>query len=364
MSKYNTDLDYTIVDIDISREELKEIRAEADRIISENKGNSKELAIAYLKKAQCLQKNEKLHDICFHIYDDYMKKQFEIKELLENALELSPDMPEALMRLGTTYNNIRHCGVHYHIDEAIDLINRAIRLKPDYAAALNNRSTMYNTNDKDNIIRAIDDLSEAIKLRPFDALYYINRGTLYSRLGEHKKAVEDFSKAINYASDINKANLINISVPDYGEEYKKTINDYSKSIDYDSDVIEYLNKIHFLRGVENIELKEYAKAIGDFSESLCIKDSDITLLLRGKAYYMAGEKKKAKEDFDEYKKRKHKDVDFAIHREFLHLIGDIDIGKEKIFFNDYIKTMSKEEYDKLPTFEELLKNLKTEKQDE
>jgi len=35
MSKYDTDLDYVILDIDISREELKEIEAEADKIISE-----------------------------------------------------------------------------------------------------------------------------------------------------------------------------------------------------------------------------------------------------------------------------------------------------------------------------------------
>ena len=35
LSKYNTDLDYVILDIDISREELKEIEAEADKIISD-----------------------------------------------------------------------------------------------------------------------------------------------------------------------------------------------------------------------------------------------------------------------------------------------------------------------------------------
>jgi len=55
MSKYNTDLDYVILDIDISKEELKEIMAEADKIISENKESKENLAVAYLKKAQCLR---------------------------------------------------------------------------------------------------------------------------------------------------------------------------------------------------------------------------------------------------------------------------------------------------------------------
>jgi tetratricopeptide (TPR) repeat protein len=157
MSKYNTDLDYTLPLVDISREELKEIIEEADKIISDNRGNSEELAIAYLKKAQCLQKLDQCRDDYYVNFFD-VKKQFEIKELLEKALELSPDMPEALMRLGTTYKNIGPYNDnfdfegHSNFNKAIDLISRAIQLKPDYAAAFNNRNTMYNTSsDQDEI---------------------------------------------------------------------------------------------------------------------------------------------------------------------------------------------------------------------
>ena len=44
MSKYNIDLDYVMFKIDISRNELKEIMAEADKIISENKESNENMA--------------------------------------------------------------------------------------------------------------------------------------------------------------------------------------------------------------------------------------------------------------------------------------------------------------------------------
>jgi tetratricopeptide (TPR) repeat protein len=291
---------------DISKEELNEIIAEADKIISENKENPKEIAVAYLKKAQCLQKLEQcnvflMNDLgsqipqvsgfCggFIIGIDDKKVQPQIKGLLEKALELSPDMPEALMRLGTTYKNLTN--EEGHIDKAMDLLTRAIQLKPDYAAALNNRSTIIDkSSGEDNIKKAIADLTEAIRIRSFDATYYGNRAADYSALGMHEKAVEDFSNAIKYGSDA----------------FKKTQN------------------IFLVRAEEYMKLENYGKAIDDFSESLRLKpDRNDILLLRGKAYYLAGEKDKAKADFDEYLNRKRNLADDASRAEISKHIGVI-----------------------------------------
>jgi tetratricopeptide (TPR) repeat protein len=64
-----------------------------------------------------------------------------------------------------------------------------------------------------------------------------------------------------------------------------------------------------LRGKEYLELKEYGKAIDDFSETLRLKQDDDddydTLLLRGKAYYLTGEKDKAKKVFEKFLNHKH-----------------------------------------------------------
>ena len=59
MSKYNEDLDYLIKDVDISRAELEEIIAEADKIISNDSSEKDKLIEPYLKKVQCLHKLEK-----------------------------------------------------------------------------------------------------------------------------------------------------------------------------------------------------------------------------------------------------------------------------------------------------------------
>ena len=50
MSKYSLDLDYITPLIDISREELNEIIAEADNLIQKIKESSKILSLACLKK--------------------------------------------------------------------------------------------------------------------------------------------------------------------------------------------------------------------------------------------------------------------------------------------------------------------------
>jgi tetratricopeptide (TPR) repeat protein len=319
MSKYDIDLDYAIFDVDITEEELEEIKAEANKIISENKESKENLAMAYLKKAQCLQKLGScrisrypfLDEISFiFIYEEMgiIIKRKDIKRLLKKALELSPDMPEALMQLGFLKYNDYYDKIE-EIKGTINLFNRAIQLKPDYAAAYNNRAMIFyhllyhsistdNQQEKDDFekdkrshyINAVADLTEAIRIRPFDAVYHVSRGVFHSKLGEHKKAVEDFSKAINYASDELKNKLI-------------------------TDVLVF-------RGKEYLELNEYAKAIDDFSESLRLnpKDDDI-LLLRAKAYYFLDEKEKTKVVIEGYLKRKHDEAYTNSRKEIYELTG-------------------------------------------
>ena len=304
MSKYNVDLDYAIPLIDISKEELNEIIAEADKIISDGGKSSEELAVAYLKKAQCLYKIEQSDIIALEHLEfplnsiggliigiDDKKIQPEIKKLLEKALELSPEMPEALMRLGTLETTFGTNKTDKdHIDTAINLLTRAIQLKPNYAAAFNNRSSIYSSDSEDNINKGIDDLTEAIRIRPSDATYYYNRYNHYSELARYmqKKVIDDLSNAINYGSDA----------------FKKSLH------------------IFLERGKKYMELKEYSKAIEDFSESLKLETYHLdTLLMRAKAYHLNCEKDKAKTDIEEYLNRKHELAYDAGREEIFKQIG-------------------------------------------
>jgi len=62
---------------------------------------------------------------------------------------------------------------------------------------------------------------------------------------------------------------------------------------------------YYNRGMAYTETGDYKKAIDEFSESLRLNPAHIkSLLMRGNAYFGAGEKDKAKADFDEYLRRK------------------------------------------------------------
>ena len=114
MAKYDLDLDYAVPTIDISLEELNEIIEEADSIIAGKGASPDKLTIAYLKKAQCLYKLAQVNS-----FSD-KEELYKAKELLEKTLELTPDMPEALMRLGTVYSDLSEDGEDY-FDEAVTM---------------------------------------------------------------------------------------------------------------------------------------------------------------------------------------------------------------------------------------------------
>jgi tetratricopeptide (TPR) repeat protein len=329
MFKYNLDLDYVIPAIDISQEELNEIISEADTIIKENKGNPEKLAVAYLKKAQCLQKleelkeNKEINNPFYKHDDEYKKNQNKIKKLLEKALENIPNMPETLMQMGKYFSNISTSN-NKKIDKAIEMYTTAIQLKPDYAAAYNNRSISYgskvdymnknsdweehlsfcfisnfireimknivrarsyskqineyyaytekryyedNSNFLDIWKKAIIDLTEAIRIRHFEPTYFYNRGLNYLKLNDREKATKDFTQAIKYSSD----------------EFKKH-----------TGVFLHLGEVY-------LEKKYYEKAIDSFSESIRLMPGHhFSLFLRGFAYLMAGKKDDAIADIEEY----------------------------------------------------------------
>jgi tetratricopeptide (TPR) repeat protein len=211
------------------------------KIIKFSGKSPREPAIAYIKKAQCLQKLEE----CTYIeniktgvsnnQDALIKTQIRIKKIVEKALELIPDMPEALMQMGKIYYKIFKSG-NNRADDAINMYTLAIRLKPDYAAAFHNRGIVYaskiysrliNNNYQENLKEAIADFTEAIRIRPFEAAYYFSRGDKYSELGEHRKAIADFSESLRLRPDISKTLLLR------GQEYLASGEEDKAKADFD-----------------------------------------------------------------------------------------------------------------------------------
>ena len=172
MSKYNEDLDYLILDVDISRAEVDEIIAEADKIISDENSKKDKRIEAYLKKVQCLQK---------------LKKLDESKKLIDKLLDLCPNMPEALARLGNVF------GENKEYEKSIKCISDAINKNEKYAYAYFCRAYTYG--DTKEYKRAIEDNTNAIKYKPDFVTSYNNRGWNYDKMGKYDKAIEDYKRA-------------------------------------------------------------------------------------------------------------------------------------------------------------------------
>ena len=69
----------------------------------------------------------------------------------------------------------------------------------EHAYAYNNRGNVYT--ELGEYKRAIEDYDKAIELNPNLAQPYFNRGNAYAKLGEYERAIEDYNKAIKLNPD-------------------------------------------------------------------------------------------------------------------------------------------------------------------
>ena len=76
--------------------------------------------------------------------------------------------------------------------------------------AYNNRGNRYS--DLGEKKKAIEDYNRAIELNPESAMVYNNRGICYKKLGETQKAKKDFQKAAELDPQL-KNNPLMVSLP-------------------------------------------------------------------------------------------------------------------------------------------------------
>ena len=205
--KYEDDLDYLIQGVDIFEKELEAFIVIADGIINNtskfekifNMRKRKKLVEAYLKKVQCLQKLDKYE---------------ESKEYIDKLLDLKPNMPEVLVRLGACYTGKDN-------EKSIEYISKALSKKNDYPYAYFSRAITYGylMGQYDS---AIKDMTIAIDKKPDYAWAFWYRGDMYNYNNEINKAVEDCKKAVE---DCKKALSIN---PQCTDAY----NTWTKALDY------------------------------------------------------------------------------------------------------------------------------------
>ena len=244
MSKYYEDLDYLIKDENISKEELEEIIAVADKIISDVNSERNKLIEAYLKKVQCLQE---------------LDKHTESKEFIDKLLTFNPNMPEAIVRLGIVYSENKE------YNKAIDCKSKAIEIKPDYAYAYYSRG--YTKDDLSDYHGAIEDYTKAIKFKPNYVEAYYNRGIAKCELSDNHGAIEDYTKAIEIKPDNADAYFARGYTKYNLSGYCGAIEDYTKAIEIKPDNADaYLNC-----GIAKFDLSDYHGAIEDYTKAIKIR---------------------------------------------------------------------------------------------
>ena len=83
--------------------------------------------------------------------------------------------------------------------KAIGYLDEALRLKPESAEAYTNRGGAYSNLGQHS--RAIQDYTQALRLKPESAEAYTNRGVAYTGLKDYSRAMQDFDQAIRLKPD-------------------------------------------------------------------------------------------------------------------------------------------------------------------
>jgi tetratricopeptide (TPR) repeat protein len=148
---------------------------------------------------------------------------------------------------------------------AVSNLTAELALYPgDYNAYLHRGMSKYWLHDYTG---AIADYDKAIRLNPTCGGFYCNRGQSKFALNDMAGALADYDKAIELDSTMAIAYFNRGQLKYYANRnYTGAIADFTKAIDLHSDPQE--DDIFFARGDAEMQLKDFAKAVADFSKTI------------------------------------------------------------------------------------------------
>jgi tetratricopeptide (TPR) repeat protein len=169
-------------------DDFDDMMAQADTVIKNENENTKRRAEACVKKYQLFETRDKL-----------------APKLLEKALELYPDMPQALTSMGRFYLHTKNR------EKAIEYFNKVVDIDPSYPYVWLEKTSFVN--DEEEKIRFY---SEFIKLKPDSKIGYEKRGLLYEAI-----VMTNMEMTINTLEDdgliFRNTSIIELAINDYSE---------------------------------------------------------------------------------------------------------------------------------------------------
>lgn len=262
------------------------------------------------------------------------------------AIALEPDSAELFYKRGSLYKLINETKY------AIDDFDKTIELDTEFTHAYFRRANMHPNDEKYE--KAILDYTSvvAIDFKYCDAYY--ERGKLYIILKKYEEAIKEYTNIIIF--DKKNIDVYNDRGNAYFKlgNYVEAIVDYTHTIEYyERDLkeqeIPYLkvlknklklnskyNEAYYKRGNAYFKLKNYEKAIVDYTNILSYnpKYSDVKIK-RGNACVMIGDYSNAIKDYSNHKKFNLKEVDVSLLIE-----QKLTLKKSLLYFDKLIKSNS------------------------
>ncbi|GEM_PF-3455468 len=149
------------------------------------------------------------------------------------------------------------------LSEAIPYFNRAIQLNPNDARAYEMRASTYA--EMSDYRKALEDYTKLIELEPRNAGHYNQRAMVYLQLKEYGPAVDDLSRVIELSRDSMAFYTRGWTYGLLGQ-HEKAIDDYTRFISDSTDDASRADG-YYNRGNEYFELKQTDKAMADFNQA-------------------------------------------------------------------------------------------------
>jgi tetratricopeptide (TPR) repeat protein len=181
------------------------------------------------------------------------------------ALQLKPDCVVALMVRATARSATTATDNKLALDSLADY-NEVIRLRPNYAQAYANRAATYAALGQFKL--AVSDYTEASRLRP-RAVYHVGCGDAQFNLEEYDGARREYEAAIRLNPKLYRAHVGLADVQLQEEDWGNAVKEYNTAVKLQPTAYAF-NK----RGYCFTQLKEFGKAIQDFTAALGLDPSD------------------------------------------------------------------------------------------
>lgn len=279
----------------------------------------------------------------------------EAKELFLKALAIKPDFLEARIDLGTalyelhdysealaeldiaaammhteetrehghSFRLLRGRALHHtsKFDLAVSELTQAIQIDDKNPDAYLSRASAYDAMGKPD--EAIADLTKAISIDPTNAQAYLQRAMLYKHRGQYQESIADLSEAVKLRPD-----LITWRASVHREHGKtdEALEDYTKAIEIHSGLDKATH--HFNRGLIYADLDQHRKAVDDFTQALRISPNVADYFThRGTAFFALSDFKRAVADIDAALVLEPKNPDLYFRRALAYMQdGDNEIA--------------------------------------